>query len=77
MGYLLPVYFTQYQEYQNRIKPVKPNEHPKVESIKRIYLSQQNNLLQSKAKQRKKTVNSAQQVYAEITGVGGKFNAKI
>lgn len=66
MGYLLPIQFTQYQEYQNRIKGVKSNyrETTKVERIKRVYRSQKECAADGKA-------------YADFMGIGSNFDEKI
>jgi hypothetical protein len=80
MGYLLPIQYTQYQEYQNRIKRVKTNEirTNSVDRVKRIYLSQETKLAVYHSKH-KVTRNKAMadKVYADITGIGGNFDEKI
>jgi hypothetical protein len=77
MGYLLPVHYTQYQEYQNRIKGVKTNDirTARVERVKRIYLSERNKLAVPPTKN-KSTGNKADKVYADLTGIGGSFDEK-
>jgi Tol biopolymer transport system component len=78
MGYLLPVHYTQYQEYQNRIKQVKTNEirTKSVDRVKRIDLSQKNKLTVAQTKH-KVTGNMAEKVYADLTGIGGNFDERI
>lgn len=80
MGYLLPVHYTQYQEYQNRIKPLKTNEirTKSVDRVKRIYLLQKNKFVGHHPKN-KVTGNMAraEKVYADLTGIGGNFDVRI
>ena len=77
MGYLLPVHYTQYQEYQNRIKGVKTNDNRifRVDPVKRVYLSERNKLAVYHTKN-KGTGNVAEKVYADMTGIGGNFDEK-
>jgi hypothetical protein len=80
MSYLLPLPYTQYQDYQNRIKGVKYNYRRtmSVDKVKRLSLSPYLN--------RKTAVNHTknykpgrrlEKVYAGITGIGGRFDAKV
>jgi hypothetical protein len=77
MGYLLPVHYTQYQEYQNRIKPLKTNDlrTVRVDRVKPIYLSERNKLAVHHTKN-KGNGNMAEKVYADMTGIGGNFDEK-
>jgi hypothetical protein len=81
MGYLLPVHYTQYQEYQNRMKRVKTNDirQSKVERVKRIYLSQfqNNNLAQHNTRNNKDPGKRTEQVNADLTGIGGNIDERI
>jgi Tfp pilus assembly protein PilE len=78
MGYLLPIQYTQYQEYQNRIKRVKTNEirTNSVDRVKRIYLLQKNKLAIATTKH-KGSENTAEKVYADLTGIGRNFDERI
>jgi Tfp pilus assembly protein PilE len=78
MGYLLPIQYTQYQEYQNRIKRVKTNEirTKSVDRVKRIYLLQKNKLAVAQTKH-KVSGNMKEKVYADLTGIGGNFDESI
>lgn len=77
MGYLLPVHYTQYQDYQNRIKPVKTNDlrTVRVNRGKRIDLSGKNKSAVQNAKN-KDTGDLSEKVYASLTGIGGNFEAR-
>jgi hypothetical protein len=77
MGYLLPVHYTQYQEYQNRIKPVMTNDlrTVRVDRVKRIDLSERNKSAVQNAKN-KGAGYTSEKVYACLTGIGGNFDAR-
>jgi hypothetical protein len=80
MGYLLPVHYTQYQEYQNRIKRVKTNEFRtnSVDRVKRIYLAQKNKFAVHHPKNKvTRNMAVAEKVYADLTGIGRNFDESI
>jgi hypothetical protein len=80
MGYLLPIQYTQYQEYQNRIKRVKTNEFRtnSVDQVKRIYLAQKNKFAVHLPKNKvTRNMAVAEKVYADLTGIGRNFDESI
>jgi hypothetical protein len=83
MGYILPVQYTQYQEYQNRIKGVKSSysRTARIDKLKRTYLSQLqipiNKNIQAKINRSKQPAKSADKVYAALTGIGRNFNENV
>lgn len=85
MGYILPVGFDQYQQYQKRIKGVKSNYNrpTSVEKVKKAYLFRIHAVLKEKApsnqaafheQPRNQPGKDVDRVYAELTGIGGNFN---
>jgi hypothetical protein len=85
MGYILPVGFEQYYQYQNRIKGVKSNYNrpTSVEKVKKAYLFSIQAVLKERTSSnqasfheqlRKQPGKDIERVYAELTGIGGNFN---
>lgn len=91
MGYILPIQFDQYAQYQNRIegKLKKPLRRTQVDRVKQAYLDPMNLAIKKEPvpyyfrkqpNDRKPTVQPGQKrkrIYAEITGIGRLFDEKI
>lgn len=83
MGYILPINHYQYQEYQNRIKGIKINNKRTIgiARVKRAYLftaeSSFNRKYANGSRPRKQSKSSANQVYAQMTGIGRLYDACI
>ena len=80
MGYLLPIQYFQYQDYQNRIKPVRTNDRQtaRVDRVRRVYLSQNKNLnMKPQIISSQQAEKNNEKVYAELTGVGTRFDVRI
>lgn len=87
MSYILPVGFEQYQQYQNRVKGIKSNDcrPASVERVKKAYLfsiqavlkdnAPSNHSFRMEQQRRKSPGKEAEIVYAQLTGIGGIFNA--
>lgn len=79
MGYLLPIHFNQYDQYQNRIMGSKPFlQTERIEKVKAAYLFQMDPTVKDhfsfSKRQNKRQVTNSEKIYAEITGIGKLFN---